>query len=157
MIRSTIPDDVPRLLAIARGTGVFKAHEIVALEEVLADYFAGDKEQGHRAVTCETDGQVAGFAYYAPDGMTDRTWFLYWIAVSKQLQARGVGSRLLRHAETDIRRERARLLLIETSSLPHYEPTRRFYLKHGFEQAGVLKDYYADGDDLIVFGKRLGP
>jgi hypothetical protein len=46
-------------------------------------------------------------------------------------------------------------MLIETSSLPRYEPTRRFYLKHGYEPAAVLRDFYADGDDPVVFGKRL--
>lgn len=50
-----------------------------------------------------------------------------------------------------------RLLLIETSSLPHYEPTRRFYLKHGYERSCAIADYYADGDDLVVFRKRLHP
>jgi ribosomal protein S18 acetylase RimI-like enzyme len=87
--------------------------------------------------------------------MTDRGWHLYWIAVSKTTQARGVGGQLLRHVEDDIGRARGRQLLIETSSLPHYELTRRFYLKHGYEQAAVLPDYYSDGDDMVVFRKRF--
>jgi ribosomal protein S18 acetylase RimI-like enzyme len=45
--------------------------------------------------------------------------------------------------------------LIETSSLPHYGLTRKFYLKHGYEQTAILKDYYADGDDMVVFRKRM--
>ena len=91
----------------------------------------------------------------APAAMTDRTWYLYWIAVRKALQARGAGGELLRHAEDDARRERGRLLLIETSSMPHYELTRRFYGKHGYEEHAVLRDYYAAGDDMVVFRKRL--
>ena len=87
--------------------------------------------------------------------MTDRTWYLYWIAVSKRLQARGLGGTLLRRAEDDARRAGGRVLFIETSSLPHYELTRRFYLKNGYEQAAVLRDFYADGDDMVVFRKRL--
>jgi hypothetical protein len=47
------------------------------------------------------------------------------------------------------------LLLIETSGLPHYEPTRRFYAKHGYHVASRIADYYADGDDMVVFGKRF--
>jgi len=54
-----------------------------------------------------------------------------------------------------IRRHGGRILLIETSSLPHYDPTRRFYLKHGYGQEAVLRDFYADGDDMVVFRKRL--
>jgi hypothetical protein len=35
--------------------------------------------------------------------------------------------------------------------------TRRFYLKHGYEQVCVQPDYYADGDDMVVFRKRFVP
>jgi ribosomal protein S18 acetylase RimI-like enzyme len=157
MIRPTDPEDTPKLLEIARGTGVFKPAEIVALEEVLDDYHASNRDAGHRAVTLERDEGPIGFAYYAPAAMTDRTWYLWWIAVAKTTQARGLGSELLRAAEEEVGREGGRMLLIETSSLPHYEPTRRFYLKHGYEETARLRDYYADGDDLVVFRKRFAP
>lgn len=155
MIRPTVPPDTPLLLPLARATSVFKPHEIQALHEVLDDYHATNRALGHRSVTYEQGGQVIGFAYYAPAAMTDRTWYLYWIAVSKEIQARGIGSALLQHVEEDIRRQQGRVLFIETSSQPHYELTRRFYLKHGYEQPAVLPDYYSDGDDMVVFRKRF--
>ena len=155
MIRPTTPADTPTLLKLTEGTGVFKPHEIQALDEVLSDYHAGNRDEGHVAVTDERHGQVVGYAYYAPAAMTDRTWYLYWIAVAKDTHAKGVGSQLLRHAEDDIRARGGRVLFIETSSLPHYELTRKFYLKHGYEVNGQLRDYYADGDDMVVFRKRL--
>jgi ribosomal protein S18 acetylase RimI-like enzyme len=151
MIRPTVPADTPILVKIAEETGVFKPLEIVALKEVLEDYH-GENED-HICITYEREGEVLGFAYFAPAAMTDRTWHLYWIAVNKKLHARGIGTDLLRRVEETIRQKKARQLLIETSSLPHYEPTRRFYLKHGYEKAGVQPDYYADGDDMIIFRK----
>jgi GNAT superfamily N-acetyltransferase len=157
MIRPTVPGDTPDLLATARETGVFKPPELVALREVLDDYHARDRALGHRSVTFEQDGRPIGFAYYAPAAMADRVWYLYWIAVAKSTHARGIGSRLLKSAEEEIVRLGARMLLIETSSLPHYELTRRFYLKHGYEPACRLDDFYADGDDLVVFRKRFLP
>lgn len=157
MIRATIPADTEPLLEIATGTGVFKPIEIQALREVLDDYHATMRAAGHRCVTYEDGGRVLGFAYFAPAAMTDRTWYLYWIAVRKDLHARGTGSAMLRHVEEAIRNAYGRLLLIETSSLPHYEPTRRFYLKHAYDQAAVIPGYYADGDDMVVFCKRLAP
>jgi GNAT superfamily N-acetyltransferase len=155
MIRATVPGDTPHLLDIARDTGVFKPMELVALEEVLDDYHATNQIQGHRSVTIEQAGRPIGFAYYAPAAMTDRTWYLYWIAVDRSIQSRGIGTRLLRWAEDEIAGLRGRLLLIETSGLPHYEPTRRFYAKHGYHVACRIADYYADGDDMVVFGKRF--
>src|SRR5713101_8210387 len=102
MIRPTVPADTPTLLELARGTGVFKPMEIEALREVLEDYHAENHQLEHQSITYEQDGQIIGFAYYAPTAMTDRCWHLYWIAVSKQVQARGVGGGLLHHVEEDI-------------------------------------------------------
>ena len=156
MIRATVPADTRSLVALAEATAMFKPAEIQALREVLDDYHTTNHDLGHRCVTDEENGQNTSFAYYAPASMTDRTWYLYWIAVSKSVQARGIGGALLRHVESDIRdAHRGRLLLIETSSLRHYEPTRRFYLKHGYDRLAILSDYYADGDDMVVFRKRL--
>lgn len=156
MIRPTLPEDTPALVVLAQETGVFKPHEMQALQEVLDDYHAHNRADGHCCVTYQQGDVISGFAYYAPAAMTDRTWYLYWIAVSKRTQARGLGGKLLRHAEDDIRGKNGRVLFIETSSLPHYELTRKFYLKHDYEQAAVLRDYYLDGDDMVVFRKHLG-
>jgi len=155
MIRPTTPADTPALLALTAATGVFKPHEVTALNEVLSDYHAAEGKLGHVAVTDERAGRIVGYAYYAPAAMTDRSWYLYWIAVDKTTQAKGVGGALLRHAEEDIRSRGGRVLFIETSSLPHYDLTRKFYLKHGYEVTAALRDYYADGDDMVVFRKRL--
>jgi ribosomal protein S18 acetylase RimI-like enzyme len=155
MIRPTVPADTPALVSLAEGTGVFKPLEIVALREVLDDYHSDNEAIGHRSITFEQDGNILGFAYYAETAMTDRNWHLYWIAVSKDTQARGVGGQLLKYVEDDIRRLNGRQLLIETSSLPHYELTRKFYLKHGYQQVCVQPDYYAEGDDMVVFRKKL--
>ncbi len=155
MIRTTTPAETDRLVELAAGTGVFKPLELDALREVLDDYHAGTDPSGHRAFTLERDGRAVGFAYYAPTPMTDRTWHLYWIFVAKETQGTGLGSQLLRYAEDDITRAGGRLFLIETSSLPSYEPTRKFYLKHAYEQAATVRDFYSDGDDLVIFRKKL--
>jgi len=156
MIRPTVPADTPTLLVLARETGVFKPMEIQALQEVLDDYHDHEHKEGHVSVTCEDEGEIIGFAYYAPASMTERSWYLYWIAVHKGTQARGVGSQLMSYLEADIRRRQAgAILFIETSSQPHYELTRKFYLKHGYDQEAVLRDYYAPEDSMVVFRKVL--
>jgi ribosomal protein S18 acetylase RimI-like enzyme len=155
MIRTVLPTDTPLLLQVAEGTGVFKPLEIQALREVLDDYHAANKDQGHRAAGYEQNGELVGFVYFAPAAMTDRAWSLWWIVVGTAHQAGGIGGQLLGHAEDDIRGQRGRVLFIETSSLPHYEPTRRFYLKHGYVEAARLADYYAASDDLVFFRKEM--
>ena len=155
MIRDMIPEDSDALVHIAEGTGVFKPMEIDTLREVLADYFATERIRGHRCFALLSGERIVGFAYHAPEPMTEGTWYLYWIAVRAGEQARGMGARLLKAVEEDVRRLGGRVLFIETSGLPHYEKTRRFYLKHGYEQEAVLREYYAAGDDLVVFRKAL--
>lgn len=156
LIRPTTPADTPTLLALTEETGVFRPLEIQALREVLDDYHHHNRDAGHLCVTCEHEGEVAGFAYYAPAAMTVCSWYLYWIAVRKTEQARGIGGGLLRFVEADIRsRQDPANLFIETGSLPHYEPTRNFYKKHGYEVEAILRDYYAPGDDMVVFRKGL--
>jgi GNAT superfamily N-acetyltransferase len=154
LIRAIEPSDTPALVEMARGTDAFKPIEIEALREVLDDYHAANAA-AHRAVAIEQDGRVVGFAYFAESAMTDRTWSLWWIVVDRQMQARGVGGELLRYVESVVKSLAGRQLLIETSSLPRYEPTRQFYLKHGYAQAALVKDFYADGDDLVYFAKRM--
>src|SRR5882762_10326127 len=99
MIRSIHPDDTPTLIAMAQGTGAFKAIEIQALQEVLDDYHAHNAAEGHNAIALEADGQLVGFAYFAAAAVTDRTWSLWWIVVDHGVQAKGIGGQLLRHVE----------------------------------------------------------
>ena len=155
MIRPTQPDESETLVEMAVATGFFKPIEIDALRLVLSDYHAGTAGPGHVAVTFEMDGRPLAFAYYAPNVMTDRGWTLYWIFVDRGVQTRGIGAKLLDYVEDDIRAAGGRMLVVETSSLAHYEPTWHFYRKLGYRQVAVVPDLYADSDDMIVFTKRL--
>jgi len=131
MFRPAQPADTPGLLAMTAATNVFKPMEVDTLKDVLDDFHAEAAAQGHRCFVLEQHGEVVGFEYHAPEPMTDGTWTLWWIVVKPHTQGRGLGARLLKHAEDDGRGRGGRVLFIETSGLPQYEPTRRFYLKYG--------------------------
>jgi ribosomal protein S18 acetylase RimI-like enzyme len=45
--------------------------------------------------------------------------------------------------------------LVETSSRPEYEPARQFYESHGYRREAVVADFYAEGDSLVLYSKRL--
>lgn len=154
-LRPTRPTDTDALVALAERTGMFQPHEIVALREVLDDYHAANEGEGHVSRTAEDGGRVRGFVYYAPVAMTDNTWEAWWMAVEKEEQGRGHGKQILAAVEADIRDRGGRLLLIETSSLPHYEPTRQFYLRTGYRLEACVADFYHDGDDKLIFAKKL--
>lgn len=163
MIRPLLPDDTPAIVALAAGTGLFKPLEIETLQELLNDYHAAEKDHGHVAVAIGDmrpdggDAEMAGFAYYAPTPMTDRTWHLYWIAIAPSQQGQGLGRRLMDYVEQDIRHRGGRLLVVETSATAPYRKTREFYARLGYMQAADIPDFYADGDGMAIFTKRLIP
>ena len=160
MLRPTHLDDSPALLRLAEATAFFKPHEIEALDEVLTDYHAANRDYGHRCVTL-TDAEQAetilGFAYFAPTAMTDRTWELWWLAVDPTVQGRGHGRTLLDFFEAEVLARSGRLMLIETSGTPLYAGTRGFYLKAGYVVVAEIPDFYADGDGKVIYSRRPSP
>ncbi|VTR99779.1 GNAT family N-acetyltransferase [Tuwongella immobilis] len=155
MIRPTLPEDTPRLVALTEATRMFRPLELETLREVLDDYHAVNHESRHRCVTLELDDQPIGFCYWAPAAMTDRGWYLYWIVVDPDYQGRGFGRKLLREAEDAIVVEGGRMLLVETSGTEAYAATREFYRRCGYAEAARVPDYYANGDDQIIFSLRF--
>ena len=73
------------------------------------------------------------------------------------LDVRGIGGQLLRYTEARVRESAGRLLLIETSSLPKFDPTRAFCAYHGYREVARIPDFYTDGDSRVIFAKRLAP
>ena len=154
-IRPAFPSDSPRLVELAHATGVFKPFELEALGEVLADYHAANRDANHHCHVGERDGETAGFHYVAPAALTERAWDVWWLAVAPSRQGNGVGKLLLDHAESVARSRSARILFIETGSTPLYSPARAFYTKQGYRIAAEVHDFYADGDDKVIFSKRV--
>ena len=144
------PSHRSRLESIVRATGVFTEPEVgVALE--LFDAIDDDYE----FVGAFADDRLVGFACFGPTPSTDRTYDLYWIAVHPESQRSGSGAALVAEVELRLAQRDARLLVIETSSRPDYEPTRRFYDRHGYREAARIRDFYAPGDDRVVLTKRV--
>jgi len=77
--------------------------------------------------------------------------------VDPAAQGRGIGHALLAQVEAEAQARGGRLLLIETSGSSLYAPARRLYETGGYRCEAVIHDFYAPGDDLIVFGKDLTP
>ncbi len=70
-------------------------------------------------------------------------------------QGHGVGHALLAQVEAGVRARGGRLLVIETSDTPAYAPARWLYETSGYRCEAVVPNFYAPGDDLLVFSKNL--
>ena len=156
MIISGFKDDGAQIHAINASTSVFSQEEVECVDELLDEYLAdGPEKSGYYFIVEKEEGQVSGYACYGPRALTDRTYDLYWIAVGPNARRGGVGRGLLAATEEAVRKLGGRLLVVETSGLPKYQPTRAFYFATGYIHEATLKDFYSDGDDLVIFTKRL--
>ena len=149
-------EDKPILIEILRDTPEFKPSEIVIVEEVIDDCLKDPVNSGYYTLVSEDDSGVAGYISYGPTPLTEGTWDLYWEAVAQEKRGQGIGSALMQAAEKEIRKAEGRLALIETSSTPAYEKTRRFHLGLGYDIIARIPDFYSPGDDKLILQKRLG-
>ncbi len=150
-------------LCAAHSAGIFLPCEIKVLEELLsravnigsgepfaggaADYFIYEEK-------CADS--VAGFVIFGKTPMTHSSWDIYWLAVHKDYQRRGVGTRLIQRVEDCLRDDEGfATIRLETSSRKEYSGTRLFYAKAGFKETGRIPDFYASGDDLVIFYKKV--
>jgi ribosomal protein S18 acetylase RimI-like enzyme len=154
-IRPLRRDDREPLNRILSETGVFTDDEIgIALELLDVTLDVPDQED-YIIFVYEEGREVLGYYCVGPTPGTEGTYDLYWIAVSPAAHGKGVGTRLNAHAEALVAGRGGRLLIAETSSRPHYESTRMFYIRRGYGELARLRDYYRPGDDLVVYGKYL--
>ena len=147
--------DQETISAILKSTKLFHDFEIdVALE--LADSFLREGEKsGYHFLLAELSGKTVGFAIFGPTPCTKSSWDLYWIAILKNIQGNGLGTKLLEYAEQQMIKKDARRCWIETSSQPSYSATCRFYRRNGYSQQAQLNHFYDEDDHLLIFGKDL--
>ena len=81
-----------------------------------------------------------------------RVW-IELLAVSPSHRRRGIGRALITHLEGLVREMGYRALFVDLDDTnpDAYE----FYRAVGFEDAGVIREYYYDATDAIVMSKRL--
>ncbi len=149
-----VPDDCGRIRAMVESTGVFNAVELDTAVELADERLSEGPASGYFFVFAELDGQVVGYACYGPIALTVGSYDLYWIAVDKSAQGLGLGRKIMDKVAEIIHSEGGRNIYIETSTRPHYQPTRTFYERCGCSLVATLGDFYAPGDGKAIYCKR---
>jgi ribosomal protein S18 acetylase RimI-like enzyme len=156
MIRPATAADQDALMAISERLGLFDADELAEMVQMLAGYFTGASGLGHHWLTIDgRSGAPIAVAYYGPEPFAGDVHNLYLLGVLPEYQGEGLGKALVLHVEAAAREEGARILLIETSSLDALVSTRAFYSHLGYAEEACIRDYYAPGDDKVIFWKKL--
>ena len=157
MVRPMKREDRERVLDIVQSTGMFTPDEIFFAREQVDIFLDQPHQRDYFLVVSEDakDGLV-GYLSYGPTPLTDGAYDLYWMAVTPRAQGRGLGRELVVWLEKRVAEAGGRLILIETSSQPRYEKTRRFYLDLGYKEASRIPDFYKVGDGRITYVKYFG-
>lgn len=152
-LRHLSPADRGRIEAISRAVGLFRADEIAVALEVFDGSVGGSPD--YHSLGAEHDGRLAGWICWGPTPCTLGTYDLYWMAVDPAVQGSGIGTALL-HAMEHRLAGLARLIVVETAGRRDYAPTRAFYQARGYHVASRIPDFYAPGDDQVVYVKQVG-
>lgn len=140
-------------LNLAQGTSVFKPAEINILNEILTEYFSCP-ERDYFLFEEEKEKQLLGFVIFGKTALTDFSWDVYWLAVDKQCQGKGIGRCLLKKVEDFVKQREAKAILrVETSTRKEYAHARNLYSKQGFKEVGQIPDFYSPQDNLLIFYK----
>lgn len=153
--REVVPADIVAVREITESTGFFSEQEIEVAVSLIEARLGAGHQSGYHFLFAERDGRVAGFACFGPIACTVASFDLYWIAVHLESQGLGLGRFLLEESERVIWESGGRRIYVETSSRPQYEPTRRFYLRCGYVEEAVLRDFYAPEDSKVMYLKIL--
>jgi len=155
VIRKLKQDDRPALETILRKTNNFHEDEVNVALELIDIAILHNGQSDYHIFVYEENEKVSGYHCTGKRPLTDGVYDLYWIVVDPEITGKGIGKKLVKHAETFVRERNGRWLLAETSSKELYLATQKFYFKNEFSIVAEINDFYAVGDALLVFGKYL--
>ncbi|MFO7370772.1 MAG: GNAT family N-acetyltransferase [Bacteroidales bacterium] len=152
-----VPEDIRKIGEVLESSGFFHSYEVdVARELASLNLEKGAATSGYHFIVAHEADTMLGYCCYGPNPCTESSYDLYWIAVHKDHMKMGLGRQLMHLAEQAIEKLGGTLVWVETSGRAIYESTRKFYLSLDYDKVAALPDFYAPGDDKIVFMKRVG-
>lgn len=148
--------DIKSVRDIVVSTGFFYDHEVEIAVELVTERLNLGEVTGYYFVFADIDGVTAAYSCFGPITMSKTSFDLYWIATHNDYRGKGIGKKLLEETFNQARMMGCKIIIAETSGLPHYAPTRAFYDSTRFVLEARLKDFYDEGDDKLFYTKRIG-
>ncbi|SLM28165.1 Histone deacetylase superfamily protein [Desulfamplus magnetovallimortis] len=151
-----IDGDVEKIEKLVESTGFFRPDEIKIALELVRERLEKGAESGYFFVIARKGDKITGYGCYGPVPCTLTSHDIYWVAVSPDLQGRGLGKIILSEMERLISEAGGLKVYVETSMQPGYASTRAFYERCGYNCNVVLEDFYAPGDGKAIYSKTVG-
>lgn len=150
-IRPIIQTDIPYLKEVLDSIELFPAE---ILEDMISDFFTNPDNEEIWFTATDNDIPIS-LGYCAPEKLTDGTFNLYAIGVKNNLQGKGIGKLMMAYIEHELKQKGHRILMVETSSTDDFVLTRKFYENIDYTKEAVIRDFWKDGDDKVIYVKRL--
>lgn len=148
-------DDPERVASLVRRCSVFNGRETEVARSLVEEALARGDAAGYEFLFSDSNDGIDAYTCFGPIPGTRERYELYWIAVDPAVQKRGLGRALLAATERAAASRGASRLFAETSGLPVYAPAHALYDHAGYRLVASIPDYHAEGDPLLIFGKRL--
>lgn len=150
-IRPVLKSDIDGLKKVVDSSKLFPSEY---LDEMISDYLNNPETQDIW-FTNIYDNTPTAIGYCIPEKLTNGTYNLLAIAVSQDSQRSGVATEMMDYIERHLKQKNGRILIVETSNDDAQIGARKFYNKIGYTQMAVIKDFWNDGEDKIIFWKKL--
>lgn len=150
-IRMVTQSDIPDLKQVLDSIELFPSE---MLDDMISDYFTNPESEEVWFTALENNKPIS-IGFCAPEKLTEGTYNLYAIGVRNDIQAKGVGSKMMAFIEDYLKDNGNRLLIVDTSGTDDFKLTRKFYEKLNYHQEAVIRDFWQEGDDKVTFWKKL--
>lgn len=98
-------------------------------------------------------GRVAGFIWFRTSGTFHHSGYIRWVAVAPHARGRGIGERLMRHAERRLFAAGPNVFLLVSD---FNTGAQAFYRKLGYRLVGAIPDYVVAGVTERLYRKARG-
>ena len=150
-IRAVLQADVYKIKEVVDSSGLFPSEY---LDEMISDYLSNPDTDEIWFTRIENETPIA-IGYCVPEQLTESTYNLLAIGVLTEWQGKGIAGEMMKYIELLLKEKGGRILIVETSSDDAQIAARNFYKKIGYTQEAVIRDFWKEGEDKIVFWKKL--
>ena len=151
IIRKIKKKDIKHLKVVLESIDLFPPE---MLEDMIADYFDNPQSEDIWFTALKSDIPIS-IGYCAPEKLTDGTFNLYAIGVKNDFHGKGIGGEMMKYIEDKLKENGQRILIVETSGKEEFALTRKFYEKIGYTKEAVIRDFWEEGDDKVIYWKKL--
>jgi len=150
-IRKVTKTDIESLKEVLNSIELFPSE---MLDDMIAGFFNNPETQDIWFTTIE-NGKPISIGYCAPEQLTEGTFNLYAIGVRSDIQGKGIGTKMMTYLEQQLKEKGHRILIVETSGTDDFKLTRKFYENLNYSKEAVIRDFWSEGDDKIIYWKKL--